>query len=382
MTTAELLRMPGVDEEFRARVRPVSEELEILCDRLPEGTMYPEECTVESLKAYAAMVRDGGKVLRGGLTAVGGEVALGRELIGAAEGSADKQQLDVLARAGAILQLIHGFLLGIDDIFDESELRRNRPTVHTYLSEFVAEARGLEAARARKLGSDLTVNGGIMTGYAAQSLLTRLDVPPERMVLAMRCLSDNLFLTGVGQSRDMVPPEDFNELDENELIKTATLKTAYYTFLLPLQMGAALSGVDETELRTFTEYAVNAGLAFQLVDDLLGVFGDRSKVGKPVDSDIKEKKATVLIARAIAGADRTDRRFLLNSLGNPNLTAEEFARDKEIITATGARQQVEEMAWQRAAAAQQSVPGLPERFRQGPVHILGGVAAGSVLRVA
>jgi len=128
-------------------------------------------------------------------------------------------------------------------------------------------------------------------------------------------------------------------------------KTAYYTFVNPLQLGAILAGASDAELATLADYGRHAGVTFQLTDDILGIFSDQSESGKSPLDDIKEGKRTLLVVYALKHAQKSDVYFLEQCLGNQNLTMAEFEHCRRILTDSGALAYAQKMAAESATAA-------------------------------
>mgnify|MGYP000067047718 CR=1 FL=1 len=148
-------------------------------------------------------------------------------------------------------------------------------------------------------------------------------------------VNEHFIATAHGQSMDI-----FNEVletvDEADVDKVLLWKTAYYTFMNPLQLGAILAGASEKDLKKLEEYSLSAGRVFQITDDILGIFGKEESSGKSPLDDIKEGKRTLLTVKAIELAPKADAYFIEQMLGNKNLTQAEFIRCKEIIDSSGA----------------------------------------------
>jgi geranylgeranyl diphosphate synthase type I len=135
-------------------------------------------------------------------------------------------------------------------------------------------------------------------------------------------------------------------------------KSAKYSIERPLHIGAALAGADEATLEALTGFGLPLGEAFQLRDDLLGVFGDPDATGKPAGDDLVEGKRTVLVALALDGLAPGDRTLLDQSLGRP-LSVPQVAELRALIEASGAREQVEQVITaltDRALAALDAAP--------------------------
>jgi geranylgeranyl diphosphate synthase type I len=278
--------------------------------------------TVES---YLSLL-EGGKGLRGVLAVTSYE----------ASGGTDPK---VAATVAGVVEAVHASLLVPDDIADSSHLRRGRPTAHIRLRDYFGGQQMMEGDVA-KLGIDTAANAAQYAQQRTERMLLGLkSVPLELRVLAMEVLKDGLALTGLGQALDIILAYS-SDASREDILEVATRKTAFYSFLLPLQLGAALAGAPREELERFTEYSLNAGLAFQLYDDVMGLFGSEAVTGKPRMSDMQEGKKTLLMLTALENAGVADRGVLLSALGNPDLTEDHFEQCLDIIRSTGTLQEV------------------------------------------
>jgi len=163
---------------------------------------------------------------------------------------------------------------------------------------------------------------------------------------------------------------------EAELLRVLRLKSGRYSAERPIQLGALLAGASATAVSGLARYGAAVGEAFQLQDDLLGMFGDGDTVGKPVDSDLREGKYTFLIHHALQQGTAEQRRILDAALGRPDLSPEETQEALAVLEATGARRAVTAMIAERlglALAALEAVEGLEAEgrsFLAGLVHHL------------
>jgi geranylgeranyl diphosphate synthase type I len=156
------------------------------------------------------------------------------------------------------------------------------------------------------------------------------------------------------------------ESGEAELLSILRLKSGLYTADRPIQLGALLADASPALLDGLSRYGAAVGEAFQLQDDLLGMFGDAGTVGKPVGADLKEGKFTFLIHHALAAASPEEREVLETALGDPDLSDDEVERARRLLETTGARAAVERMVAERldaARAALASLDGLQEDGR-------------------
>src|SRR6185437_13353201 len=145
-----------------------------------------------------------------------------------------------------------------------------------------------------------------------------------------------------GQYLDIVAQASGNESVEAAL-RVARFKAAKYTIERPLHLGAALADGSAEQFEAFSEYGVPLGEAFQLRDDLLGVFGDPAVTGKPAGDDLREGKQTVLVALAMERGSAADRQVLQDVLGRADLTEADVGRARAVITGCGAATEIEAM---------------------------------------
>ncbi|HTQ80873.1 MAG TPA: polyprenyl synthetase family protein [Thermoanaerobaculia bacterium] len=255
-------------------------------------------------------------------------------------------------------ELLHTYLLLHDDIMDHAEVRRGLPAAH---------ARFREAHRARGWRGDAAEFGaavGILLGDLAHTWAVELysSVPVEgaRAAELGRCFSAMCQEVIGGQYLELLVASrrESEQADEEELLSVLRLKSGRYTAERPIQLGGILAGAAPGPLAELARFGSALGEAFQLQDDLLGMFGDAATVGKPVGADLTEGKFTFLIFHALKAADPAERQALTHALGRPDLTLKEVARVREILVATGARARVEGMVEERLEQARQALAGL------------------------
>jgi geranylgeranyl diphosphate synthase type I len=245
-----------------------------------------------------------------------------------------------LLRVCAALELLHAFALIHDDLMDRSDLRRGVPTLHRELAE--------EHRRHRWAGDPDAYGQAVamLTGDFAFALAGRLVTAlPARARAIWAGMVEELT---IGQFLDLAGAARQDRSAEIART-TAVLKSGRYTVTGPLRLGAALA--DDGELPTgLIRYGDLVGEAFQLRDDLLGVFGDPRRTGKPVGEDLRAGKPTQLIASAAAMLPAS-RRLLLARVGSPELTGEDVAELTDALTVCGARDVIERRIAGNVAAA-------------------------------
>jgi geranylgeranyl diphosphate synthase type I len=234
-------------------------------------------------------------------------------------------------KASIGVELLHAYLLIHDDIMDESNVRRGLPSMHKFFEEFNKKHFGIEE---QKIAVDLAILAGdLLSTYACKPLIDS-SFPEKLKLRALKKLVEMNALTGFGQIIDLIS-ETSDEFSEKNVELIHLLKTAKYTIEGPLHVGAILGNATNNQLKELSDYAIPLGKAFQIQDDILGVFGVEEKTGKPIDSDIKEGKKTLLTVKAIQNASKEEKEKLLKAIGNKNLSITEFEEVRKIIEKTG-----------------------------------------------
>ncbi|HRA75889.1 MAG TPA: polyprenyl synthetase family protein [Propionicimonas sp.] len=265
-----------------------------------------------------------------------------------------------LLRAAASLDLLHVSALVHDDVMDASDTRRGVPAAHRRFAAAHRDRAGrgdadaFGAAAAILLGDALLVWSEELfsaSGFDAAALGRGRPV-----MEAMRTeVTAGQFLDVLAQSTEPLRARTDPEAVMARVHQVVEYKTARYTVVRPLQLGAALAGAGPDVLAALAGYGSALGRAFQYRDDVLGVFGDEARTGKPAGDDLREGKLTVLVAHAIALASEVDARRLARLLGDPGLDADAVDQAREIITTSGALAATEA---EITAAHRRAVDGL------------------------
>lgn len=235
-------------------------------------------------------------------------------------------------KAAVSLELIQTMLLIHDDIMDRSERRRGEPSFHRIFGS-LHESSGFPGDPER-FGMNMALIAGDLAESLGEKALLTSGFPPDRIHDAMMCQADMIRDTGIGQVFDIYS-EALPSWSEEMVIKVHTYKTAIYTLDSPLRIGAHLHGAGEEQLAALSSYAVPVGIAFQLIDDILGFYGDPKKGGRADLSDIKEGKRTLLIMKALELVDDAGKRMIMNGLGDPGLTIEDAEQIRALIRESG-----------------------------------------------
>lgn len=270
----------------------------------------------------------GGKRVRGTL------VKLGYEL---AHGTASSKIL----KPALAVEINQTAILAHDDIIDQSLTRRGKPTLY-------------QALGGKHYGMSQAICFGDIGFFLAIQLLTESDFPSEYKNKALLIFTKTMLQTALGESLDILLPHD-NYYLEDDVITIERLKTAQYTVVGPLQIGAVLAGADDTVLRAIRSYGEALGIAYQIQDDYLGIFADEKALGKTVGSDIKEGKVTLLITKAREVATKEQKAFLNEYYGNPNIRENDIEMIKMIFEETGAVRYAKEKAALFAGKAKEAI---------------------------
>ena len=256
-------------------------------------------------------------------------------------------------------ELLHTYLLIHDDIMDHAEIRRGQPAAHVRFRE-AHRAHGLHGDAADFGRSVAILLGDLAQAWAVElAALSATGRGPAARELARGFAAMCQEVIG-GQYLELLVAQR-RAATEEELLRVLRLKSGRYTAERPIQLGALLAGAPPETLAGLSRYGAAVGEAFQLKDDLLGMFGDPETVGKPVDADLKEGKYTFLIHHAQSRATPAQRQVLEAALGNPDATPEQTAAALRVIAETGAPDAVSAMIGDRLREARSTLAALDLR---------------------
>lgn len=293
--------------------------------RAAAGRGHPPE-VVRTVRDFLAA---GGKRIRALLCVVGWHAAGGHGDVTSA------------VRVAASLELFVAFALIHDDIMDDSVSRRGRPAVHR-----VMRARLGAGERAERLGAGGALLVGNLALMWAQELLHTALIESGRQRLVHGLYDAMLEEVMYGQYLDVMGTGGGAD-DVEAALRIIRYKTATATIERPLQLGASIAGADEATMEVFTGLGLPLGEAFQLRDDLLDVFGSPDGACAPGLSDLREGKRTVLLALGLQQADPHQRERLDQLVGRADLEERDAAEIRDILLATGAREETERMITSR-----------------------------------
>lgn len=278
---------------------------------------------LDKLKEYSLRP---GKRIRGCLTSFAYDQASGQKF-----GEAG-------LRAACAVELVQSYLLIVDDVMDKSTLRRGLPTIHEI---YAKQSPGQE----RHFSDMLAVNIGLVAQHLASTILAGVNAAPENVSQASLLFQRNILATTFGQLDDMNQHLGSSNVSEEDILRMYTLKSSYYTFINPLQIGLVLGGVDNKKiLQEVEDFGIAAGIAFQLSDDILGVFGDSRVTGKSNLDDIKEGKFTVMVYYALQKSSPSEVKTLKSLLGNAEIDEQDLIKVQSILEDSGAKNYVKQAA--------------------------------------
>ncbi len=283
-----------------------------------------------------------------------------------------------ILRAAASLELLHASALVHDDLMDASDTRRGRPATHRGFADLHRQ-QSWPGDPAQYGAAAAILLGDLLLSWSDE-LLRRCGMPWDRVGPALDVLDTCRSEVIAGQFLD-VSVQARGRATVDDAMTVLRYKSAKYSIERPLHVGAALAGAPQHALAALSGYGLPLGEAFQLRDDLLGVFGDPTTTGKPAGDDLVEGKRTVLVALALAGAPETERARLDAALGT-SLGADEVAELRGIIDRSGAHLAVEskidDLARHAvtALAAARTTVGLDEQA----CAVLEGLAAAATRR--
>ena len=315
--------------------RPVDELLTSFCAERVQELSELDPGLLAIGTEVADLVATGGKHLRPAF------VYWGHRATGAAHDPA-------VLRPAAAVQLLHTFALLHDDVMDRSPERRGRASAYASLAA-MHQREGLNGD-----ASWFGVGGAILAGDLAfvwaDQLLDETPLPADVLNRARRVFTTLRVEVMAGQYLDL-RLAGLPSASEEHALRVALLKSGRYTVTRPLQLGAAIGGASPELDQALGRYGDAVGVAFQLRDDILGLFGDPQSTGKGDLDDLREGKRTVLMLRTLAQADAAQRTVLDQVLGNRGLTPAHADQVREIIVDTGALAEVEQLIAQRREAA-------------------------------
>ncbi len=225
-------------------------------------------------------------------------------------------------------ELLHDFTLIHDDIIDKSDTRRGKPSVHTMLNKYLTRYKKIKFN-----GQDLAiVIGDILYALAILAFLS-IKENTRRKEQALKTFIETAIYTGTGEFGELLYGiEDIEKISKQDIYRIYDFKTAYYSFTAPLITGATLAGAQREELAKLSQYGICLGRAFQIKDDIAGMFGDEKDTGKSVLADLQEAKKTILVWYAYHHAAPRDKQAIRKMLSKDTIGRSDLTAMREITT--------------------------------------------------
>lgn len=268
--------------------------------------------------------------------------------------------------AACALEFFHAAALIHDDVIDRSDTRRGRPAAHRHFARLHESGDWRGSSDHFGLSAAILL-GDLLQSWADELLQRACDATPDRSAAAAARRQFNRMRSevAVGQYLDVLEEQQPTFAPENEQLERSTrvlvYKSAKYSVEAPLLIGAALAGADPVQEATLAQFGLPVGVAFQLRDDLLGVFGDAAITGKPAGDDLAEGKRTVLVTLARGALPATQQRVFDELLGDPSLDDEQIEMLQRTIRDSGAVGRVEDMITRNVTRAAEALRGAPLR---------------------
>lgn len=312
---------------------------------------YSRQTEVAELSdpAYAALWQAmdglafaGGKRLRSYLTVLAYEIYGGKHYAS-------------IVPVAAAQELLHLSLLIHDDINDRDTVRYGVDNITGRFLK-IYSARGADPDDVRHFADSAALLAGDLLLSAAHMAIMDSSLPAGQRLQAQRLLAEAVYKVAAGQLLDL--EAGIGAMSVADTFKIARLKTASYSFNCPLKTGAWLAGAPQPELERLIELGNTLGLAYQLADDLLGVFGDESVTGKSNLTNLQEGKLTYLMQLTFDRASREQLAAIRPLFGCHSLTNAEAEIIRQVIVDCGARRIVEETLESQRQTAEIQLAGL------------------------
>ncbi len=283
----------------------------------------------EDLKSYMT-AGGGGKRLRPALMYFG-YLALGGK------------NKKAIIRAAMSTEFLHACFLIQDAIIARADLRHGEKTMHYRYKEWAKNNLNLNDAECHHYGISQAICLSDIALGSAFSALSESFFLHKFKIKAINKLNSMVCGTAVGEMSDMLA-EDISRVNEGRVINILEYKTARYTVEGPLHLGAILAGADKKTLKSLSDFSIPLGIAFQIQDDILGVFGSSKETGKPVGADIREGKKTLLIVKALEMGSAEQKKELRKALRNHKASAMQIEKARKIIIDTGSLEYSQKLA--------------------------------------
>ena len=255
----------------------------------------------------------------------------------------NKKPAPGLYRSALSIELLHDFMLIHDDIIDKSDTRRGQPSMHRLFGRYLKNAKTPKFS-----GEDLAIVAADVLYAMSLHIFLSVQEKPRRKEAALKKIIKAALYTGSGEFLELVNGlKDIDKLNKEDIYKVYDLKTANYTFASPLAAGATLGGADNDEINKLFKYGIYTGRAFQIKDDIMGMFEKERTTGKSNLADIKEAKKTILVWQAFKNSDPKTRNTIKKILSKKNAGMPDLLKMRRVVKASGsldyAKDQIQEL---------------------------------------
>lgn len=335
---------------------------EFIQHHLDEFILGQREALAEIGEDFAPLIDEASMFLRGGKRLRAQFLMLGHQTITPVTLSSAQQSPEAtrLLDAACALELFHAAALVHDDIIDRSDARRGRPSSHKTFAQLHRSAHYRGDADHFGVSAAILL-GDILQSWADECMHRALDAIPDRVAAATARQHFNRMRSevAVGQYLDVLEEQhqDFAEhrLQLERSTRVLVYKSAKYSVQAPILIGASMAGASEVQLQALADFGLPVGVAFQLRDDLLGVFGNEDLTGKPTGDDLTEGKRTVLVTLARESLPQGPKRVFDELHGDPKLDQAQIRIMQDTIHSSGARDRVESMIMTNVGIAREAL---------------------------
>jgi geranylgeranyl diphosphate synthase type I len=303
--------------------KEINSELEKFFNKkIKESGLVFKQAT-ETIKILKDIHLVGGKRIRPILINVGYSLAGG------------KNKKSIL-KASLSIELLHNYFLIHDDVIDRDELRRGKKSLYAFYKDKTNDFHK---------GISLAIVGGDITISLAHQAILKSNFSEKNRIKALEILNQTNINTCHGQMLEMFLESEPDKITENDIFNILKNKTAYYTFANPLKIGAVLAGANNRLLNQLEKIGLSLGIAFQIRDDILDLFGSEKELGKPVASDIGEGKPNLLILKTLTLAKSKDKKIFKEYLGKKRINQKDIKEIRRIVKESRALDYCQNKAW-------------------------------------
>ena len=339
-------------QDYQNFLQVFNPHLESYLDSIPAQVKDMDKSVLSLIETASLATKSSGKRLRPYLVSLGYQIA-------------GKQSYDqkTVFDAALVAEIFHSFAVIHDDIIDKSDSRRNQKTSHVVFEDIHMQKQLKNDAS--HFGVSMAILAGDLEVALSSFLISNLNINLDIKQKLLSSYSEMFFNLVLGQYQDVYQSFDPKRPSEKMIMSTLRWKSGEYTIEFPLKFGGLLGGADEKLLDFFKVFAVPVGIAFQLKDDLLGVFSSSADIGKSNLSDIREGKNTLLIKYALDQANSDQKSQLDRILGNENSDENDLNTVQKILVDTGSKACIENKILQLSKEAKScvSTSGIEEKYK-------------------